>query len=188
MDEIRSFTAIELPPVLKDEIGRYIVDLKKIQRGIKWVKAENLHITLKFIGEQSPALTADITDALGTIDFNIGKFTVTVAETGAFPNKRRPRVIWLGLSANPENALTDLQASIEKKLETIGIEREKRPFSAHLTIGRVKFGENFGRIWQYIEKYPFPPFSFEVDSFAHIKSLLQKHGAQYTVLKKYSLQ
>jgi 2'-5' RNA ligase len=188
MDEIRSFTAIELPPALKDEIGNYIRDLKKIQRGVKWVKAENLHITLKFIGEQSHALTANITETLGGIDFNSGKFTVTAAETGAFPNKRRPRVIWLGLNAEPPDSLLHLQSAIENKLETIGIEREKRPFSAHLTIGRVKFGDNFGRIWKYVEKYPFPPFSFDVESFALIKSILASQGAQYTVLKKYSLQ
>ncbi len=188
MDEIRSFTAIELPPALKEEIARYIEELRKTQRGIKWVKAKNLHITLKFIGERSAAMTKKITDALDTINYKDGKFSLEAAEIGAFPNKRKPRVIWIGLNAAPPESLVNLQAAVENHLNSIGIEKEKRPFSAHLTIGRIKFGDDFRRLWSYTEKHPFPAFSFDVADFALIKSVLKPEGAQYTIIKKYSLQ
>ncbi len=188
MDKIRTFTAIELPLRLKDEIEEYIKALRKVSRGIKWVKTDNLHITLKFIGERSPALTEVVKSALDTVDYTDGLFSIEAAKIGAFPNKRRPRVVWIALNDTPHSALHNLFKAIDIKLQGVGIEKEKRPFSAHLTIGRVKFDEDFGRFWDYTENRPFTSSSFPVKDFSLIKSVLDPHGSQYTVLKKYSLQ
>ena len=188
MERIRSFIAIELPQSLKEKIARYISNMRKVQKGIKWVKMENLHITLKFIGERSQEVTETVKSALSQIDFNKGNFKIEIAHTGAFPNSKNPRVIWLGMKSIPDNALLELQTSIEDTLEITSIERDTRRFSAHLTIGRVKYPQDFSPFRSYLDHHPFNPQTIEINSFSLIKSILKPAGPQYSNLIKYSLQ
>jgi len=188
MEIIRSFIAIELPQSLKENIEHYISDMRKVQEGIKWIKTENLHITLKFIGDRSREVTEIVKSALFRIDFNEGNFKIEIAHTGAFPNRKNPRVIWLGMRSIPDNALLELQTSIEDTLDLAGIERDTRRFSAHLTIGRVKHPQDFSPFRTYLDHHSFNPQTIEINSFSLIKSILKPAGPQYSNLIKYSLQ
>ena len=184
---IRSFTAIELPVELKQNIELYINDLKAAAPKIKWVKAENLHLTLKFIGNQPAAITDKVIANLISNQAITRPFQLSLSEIGAFPNKKKPRVIWLGINADPHESLYSTFKWIEDQLEKIGIERESRRFSAHLTLGRVKFPGDFTALWEYVQNNPFEPYNFKVNEFVLIRSFLKPAGAEYQVIQKYSL-
>ena len=188
MELIRSFVAIELPKTLKKEISQYISIYKKIQDGIKWIEPNNLHITLKFIGERSLDLTASIKTALNMLNYSSTAFRIEIGDIDTFPNRSKARVLFLKLKSNPIDALTTLQSSIESKVESIGIERGKQNFSAHLTIGRNKNSHDLKRLWDYLNKHPIQLDSFNVQSFSLIKSVLMNEGPQYTNLQNYSLK
>jgi 2'-5' RNA ligase len=188
MNEIRTFIAIDLPPFVKDLIGRSIAQFDKTQHGTRWIKTENLHITLKFIGEHDTNLTEKIKNILDSIARVEQSFEIQISYTGAFPNKTNPRIIWQKIESQPPRDLINLQSSIENKLELIGIEREKRNFSSHLTIGRVRQPANLREFWMYEKKHPSPHITFKAKSFSLYQSILKQKGAQYTILENYSLQ
>ena len=185
---IRSFVAIEIPETLKNQISEYTGNLKARNKNIRWVRENNLHLTLKFIGEQTPEMTDAIIARLIPINSGNSKFTLSTADTGAFPNSRRPRVIWLGIKSEPDQALISLQSKIEENLSPLLPDSNKKRFSPHLTLGRVKFEENFGVLFNYMNSYPFPAIAFKVNRFVLMQSLLKPSGAQYSIIQKYPLQ
>jgi 2'-5' RNA ligase len=188
MKKIRTFAAIDIPPFVKDFIGEFIKHIRGRRRGIKWVNTDNLHITLKFIGEHDEELTQAVESALTPIAAAATPFEITISHMGAFPDRNNPRIIWQKIETRPPLSLLNLHSSIEAALEPLGIEREKRKFSSHLTIGRIKQPSDLEGLWAYEQQHPFPPISFEAESFSLYRSVLKPKGAQYTVLKNYSLQ
>jgi len=147
-----------------------------------------LHLTHKFLGNQS----TDKIDALIPLLIRgnppVHSFQITTTESGSFPGKRRPRVFWLGTASTPQNALVDLRNWIDIILEPLGFEKEMKPFRPHLTLGRAKIPEDFNALWDHIEQHPFPPFVFEVHHFVLMRSILKPGGAEYKILQKFSLQ
>ena len=132
---MRLFIAITLPEPLKQTIHRATESLRNAAPTIRWVSADQLHITLKFLGEvKEPAMSA-IGAALERAANSHAPFDLDFAGVGAFPNTRRPRVYWLGV--NPNTALHGLQESVETEIVPLGFPREARPFHPHLTLGRV---------------------------------------------------
>jgi 2'-5' RNA ligase len=139
IDSIRTFIAIELNDPLRRALGDVQARLQRDRaaRLVRWVASDSIHITLKFLGDvaadQMPTLQRAITDACqGT-----PPFALTLAHLGAFPNTRRPNVIWIGVTGQIEMA-TQLAQKIEAACATLGFPREARPFMPHLTLGRVK--------------------------------------------------
>ena len=187
-ETIRSFLAIELPEFLKFKLAEYRHSLQSLAPKTKWSKEENLHLTLKFLGDQ-PAETIDaLISGLVRGKAPVSPFRIKTAKFGAFPGKRRPRVFWLGTESSPQNVLRDLHNWIESNLEPLGFERETKPFRPHLTLGRSKIPEDFDALWEYAEAHPFPPFSFEVHHFVLMRSILKPSGAEYKTIQKFSLQ
>lgn len=136
MKTIRTFIAIELPPATQSNLNRVIQQLKtRISSGVRWVPVTNIHITLKFLGDISDKQANALKQALPDIAAMVQPFPILVTGIGAFPNPNRPRVVWAGLQA--PDGLTRLQKQIEKLADTIGIPAENRPFSPHLTLGRI---------------------------------------------------
>lgn len=136
MNAIRAFIAIELSSEIRQQIDGVTRRLKSmIPNAVRWVPANNIHLTLKFLGESSPANLALLGKSLPAVVGRHQAFAFQVGSLGAFPNIHRPRVIWLGVQAPP--ALTDLYRCIETETQHLGYEPEERGFSAHLTIGRV---------------------------------------------------
>jgi len=115
------------------------------------------------------------------------QFKITIRNFGAFPGKRSPRVFWLGVDSEPRESLFDLFVFIEDNLHSLGFEKEKRRFSPHLTLARVKKPERFDALWNFAEKHPFEPYSFEVKEFVLMQSFLKPDGAVYKPIQKYSL-
>jgi len=134
---IRSFLAIPLSPDCRHKINALELKLKEIiPSGIRWVNVDNLHITLKFLGEFDLKHIPDFFNFLKTGFSQIGQFNLTFQNLGVFPNKFNPKVVWVGL-AHPIELINIFQG-IEGAAAKMGYPREKRIFSPHVTIGRVK--------------------------------------------------
>ena len=187
-ETIRSFLAIEPPEFYKFKLAEFIDSLQKKTSKTKWAKDSNLHLTLKFLGNQPADKIDALIPALIRGNLSLQPFCLTITNFGAFPGIRRPRVFWLGTAATPQNALIDLRNWIEDSLEPLGFEKETKPFRPHLTLGRSKIPEDFKALWEYIDAHPFPSFSFEVNQFVLMRSILKPTGAEYRILQKFSLQ
>jgi RNA 2',3'-cyclic 3'-phosphodiesterase len=138
MNPLRVFIALDLPETIQESLEKQTVRLRQTlgDGTVRWVPAKNLHLTLKFIGNIAAShldflkqLLAQTADAHPPFDLQIGGI-------GSFPNAKRVRVIWVGMHAPAE--LTSLQRSIEAGAVRLGYEKEERPFSSHLTLGRVR--------------------------------------------------
>jgi len=137
MNLLRAFIAIEIPAEIKKAIAAQTACLQpNTGRAVRWVTTENTHLTLKFLGEISPANLDMLSQALQSECSQMAPFDITVSGLGCFPNARRPRVIWIGLNVPAE--LNKLQHKIEAATARLGYTPEDKPFSPHLTLGRVR--------------------------------------------------
>jgi RNA 2',3'-cyclic 3'-phosphodiesterase len=140
MDAIRAFIAIELPEDIRRQLDEVVKQIKSQAgeatcRAVRWVPASNIHLTLKFLGEVSTGNLPALASILQREAASHHNFDMTIGELGAFPNIRRPRVIWIGTEA-PDD-LTVLQKAIDAETHQLGYPSEDRPFSPHLTLGRI---------------------------------------------------
>ena len=135
--KLRSFIAVEIPAEIQRTILRHTASLQKtlVKPLVRWVEAQNLHLTLKFLGDVAPEALEQLNGALKVELINQGSFSMSVAGLGMFPNPQRPRIIWIGLEA--PSALSTLQHSVDTVAALMGYIPEEHPFSPHLTIGRV---------------------------------------------------
>jgi len=137
MSVIRAFIAINLTPEIQQKLDEVIKSFKKQMEGaaVRWVPANKIHLTLKFLGDVSIANVEMLTKILQTEVASHRSFEISVGGVGAFPTIHQPRVVWVGVQAPLE--LTEVQNGIENALARLGYAPEERPFSAHLTLGRI---------------------------------------------------
>ena len=187
-EQIRCFLAIALPDQLKQQLTEYIQSLKQFVPHIRWTKTENLHLTLKFLGEQpSEKLDQLIANTISAYS-DLGPITLSTGIFGGFPNQRKARVIWLGVESNPEDSITRLHTRIEQSLEPLGFLRESKTFTAHLTLGRNRERKKCQSLWPFIKDNPFQSFQFTAHQIFLMRSILNKSGPKYSILQKFSLQ
>jgi 2'-5' RNA ligase len=136
----RLFIAINLERPIQQEIERVIQLFKKqnSQANIKWVETENLHLTLHFLGWQEDNQLAPIKNAINEAVAGLKVINYQLAKIGCFPDMRRPRVIFVNLNSPDLSQLTHFQVVLGQKLTELGLELDKRPWQAHITLGRVK--------------------------------------------------
>ena len=139
---VRAFIAIELSPEIYERLDQVIDQLKDCLSGmpIRWVPAQNIHLTIKFLGDVSVANLEMLENIIISEANCRPPFEVSIGELGAYPTLRRPRVIWVGVKAPPE--LTGFQRGVETETARLGYTPEKRTFSPHLTLGRVSRNAN----------------------------------------------
>lgn len=140
MNAIRAFIAIELPSTIREQLNQIEQQIKdragdSARKAVRWVPASNMHLTLKFLGEVSTANIQALASVLEREAARHSAFDLEVSGLGAFPNPRRPRVIWIGIGNQPR--LATLQRAIESETSALGYPPEERPFSPHLTLGRI---------------------------------------------------
>ncbi len=137
MSLLRAFIAIDIPPEIKQAISNQTASLRKESgHAVRWVAVESIHLTLKFLGEVSSVNLQLLTQAIQAECAQIAPFTVSVENLGCFPNPRRPRIIWIGLVV--PSGLNRLQRQVETSAARLGYAPDDKPFSPHLTIGRVR--------------------------------------------------
>ena len=184
---MRTFIAIELPSEIKEKIEKTITPFRKLNLAISWVKPKNLHLTLKFLGEVDEKKVDDMSLALEKALKDEEIFKMNLREFGAFPDFRRPKVIWIGIEGGVEN-LKRIQFKIEEELSKIDFPKEKREFSPHLTIARVKSPKGIERLTEGIKNVSLVSWDIEVDEVLLMKSQLYPRGAIHTPLKKFKLK
>ena len=184
---IRAFIAVEIDEPNKQKILNLISQLNKSDAAIKWATEHQMHLTLKFLGNINDSDIQKISASLKSIAGDSNAFSIKFPRIGAFPNMNRPRVIWLGIDKGAED-LTLLNSKIENELEKLGFVKEKREYSAHLTLGRVKSLKNIQNLTKLINEIELNlQDEIKINKIILFQSTLTPKGAVYTTLKQYNL-
>ena len=184
---VRAFIAVEIPTPAKRMLASVIQDLKRKRiTGVRWVDPKGIHATLKFLGEIEPESIDGVLEGMGRACKGSEPFSVGLSGTGAFPNTRGPKVIWVGLSGDMDR-MKILQTAIDEEMHSVlGLELETRRFNPHLTLGRVRNGVlPFGQrdIGKAVESFKLKEsHEWTVDRVQLIKSTLTPDGPIYETL------
>jgi 2'-5' RNA ligase len=182
-ERIRAFVAILLSEEVRARVAEEIARLQPLASSVGWVLPQQLHLTLKFLGERAPAELELVQEGLAEAVEAIPPFTMGFHGLGAFPGLARPRVFWVGVSAGALDA-KNLHARVESALAERAIPREDRPFSPHLTIGRTRTPGGFTRLREAIARDAQKEFgSLGVEALSLMRSDLSPAGPRYTELK-----
>jgi 2'-5' RNA ligase len=133
---VRLFLAINLSPEVRASIAEASAPLRAIAPDLSWVGESKLHLTVKFLGEQPESLAWSLAEAMRAVGERNRLIDVEIGGVGAFPNFRRPRVVWIGVTPDPKLEL--LHHDVESTCEVLGLPVEGKPFRPHLTLARVK--------------------------------------------------
>lgn len=185
-EKIRLFIAIDLSEDVKDVLLETAVRMADSlpKRAIRWVRREQLHLTLRFLGDTAVSQLPKLRQATTQIASRYQPLQLRLSGVGAFPNRKRPRVIWAGLVGELA-PLQKLQSELEDQVVGMGWKREKRPFNPHITLGRVKNAPLArGLNWQV----GLAGLGFGVTAVQLVQSELRPSGAMYTVLKEAPLR
>lgn len=177
---MRTFIAIDIPDELKEKIYNAFKNERQRVKGVKWVEKENLHLTLKFLGEIKEEKIKEIEKILDEIPNKFRSFEVSLGELGGFPNFKNPRVLWIKVS--PPEKIEEIFNFIEEKTQRLNIEREERKFHPHITIARIKERKGVS-----FENKKFDD-KFKAERIVLFKSDLRPEGPIYTQIKEVKLK
>ncbi|MGQ0792857.1 MAG: RNA 2',3'-cyclic phosphodiesterase [Deltaproteobacteria bacterium] len=177
---MRIFIAALAPSELKCAIAEYVGEIKPLWKGIKWEHPDKIHLTLKFLGEVGQPALDGVIKLVGDGAAGEKPFEMETGSLSGFPELDRPRVVFLGLSAN--SALLGFHKRLERGLSQLGFPKEERRFKPHLTLGRAAGAKRpAGNI-------PTPPrIKFQIERIAVMKSKLCPHGSIYTLISGFAL-
>jgi 2'-5' RNA ligase len=178
----RLFTGIPLSAELRQRLAKTAKELAQFSANTAWVGAEKMHITMRFLGEVSEMLIPQIEEAIRQTAQAHPPFPLEVCGLGAFPNPKRVRVLWAGLTIGKPEALA-LFNTLEKELAKAGFAKETRPFSAHITLGRVRFPKHNVELERKLAESAEIAFGKETaERLVLFKSTLQPRGSIYEEL------
>ena len=187
MDKVRTFVAIPIPAEIRRRLVEVEQDLMPAKAGVKWVPEDSFHVTLKFLGYVEPERLEAIAGGVEAAIQGTGPFEVELAGVGAFPKITRPSVVWVGVTRGGQEMIS-LADRIDREMAKIGFEREKRPFSPHITLGRVKSPENLSGLRELIERHRNREVgSFGVEQVNIMRSELRITGPIYSVISDFKL-
>ena len=191
MEQIRAFIAIELPQEIKAELGKLQGRLNlKGDHCVKTVDSEAMHLTLKFLGNIAVEKIEEIKTAMGESAGNTGPLQLRLGGIGCFPGVQRPRVIWISLEGQLDG-LHSLQRNLEAALERLGFPSEKRSFTAHLTLARVRDNclpaqrQQLGEMVRDLDYRP--TITFTASHISLVRSVLKPQGPEYSILVRFNL-
>ncbi len=185
---IRAFVAVNIPETIRAALAEAQGKLKRVPADVSWTAAQNIHLTLKFLGEIGESGAARVGRALEEATAPHAPFAVAVSGFGVFPPKGLPRVLWAGMVEGAE-PLVSLQASVERALAALGFPREKRRFRPHLTLGRVRSPRNATALVEAAAGLGADPLgAFTVDHLDLMRSQLDPRGSIYTILRQVPLR
>ena len=185
---VRAFIAAEISEEVRAGLGELLVRLKRTEAGVSWSRPGSIHLTLRFLGnileDQIEAADAAMAEAL----MGVAPVAVAVGGWGTFPPNKRPRVLWVGLTQGaPE--LAAVFERLEAALQARGFGPADKPFSPHLTLGRVKSGQGLPRVLKIMESVGTRSFgAFTADRLVLFQSELNPAGAVYTRLRERKMQ
>jgi RNA 2',3'-cyclic 3'-phosphodiesterase len=180
---VRLFVALEIPAAVRDNLATLIKELRNAEPKARWVRAENLHVTLKFLGETLSEKLEEIRNALSAVHSE-QLVELDFRGLGFFPNERRPRVLWAGMDASPN--VPSLAASVDQALEKLGFSREDRPFTPHLTLARFSSPRITEKLRPAIQQNMARESGrVRTNEFHLLESKLKPSGAEYTRLASF---
>ena len=198
---IRAFIAVNLAPSVVEEIAKVQAVLRRADGepgAVRWTRVENMHLTLKFLGNIDQHQVAPILTRLRHVGRDCPAFQVEARQLGGFPSLGRPRVIWAGLhdTANDEDPqgekhfpLPGLNKAIETALSELDFPVEQRDFRPHVTLGRVRSQRGWDRLLPLVQDYRHASFGTSViDRVSLYRSDLESNGAIYTALGSVPLR
>jgi 2'-5' RNA ligase len=177
---VRLFVAIELDHPIKRALLHVADSLKDFRRTVRWASEHQMHLTLKFLGEVPDDKVPAVTDACARIAAECEPFEFVLNRAGCFPPEGRVRIVWGGSSVMPEE-LDHCVHRCEEVFEEIGFSKENRPFTPHVTIGRVKVDDTRGRLRHAVNDLRITRVAEHVDSMTLFQSILSPAGARYVV-------
>ena len=188
MDKLRLFIAIEIPAEVRRRLAEIEKELMASDADVKWVPEGNFHATLKFLGYVDEDRVEQVSRAVESAAKDSSAFEAALSGVGAFPNPRRPSVVWVGITSGVEE-MKALAAKVEDALEPLGFAREERPFSAHITLGRTRSPRNADKLREIIERLREENAGrFEVEGVALMKSDLRPTGPVYSQIADCGLR
>lgn len=180
---MRLFVALPVPAEVRENLRSLLDQLHAVDSHQRFIPPENLHLTLKFIGEVPPDRLAAIAAQLEKVRLSVF-VELQFRGIGFFPNARRPSVAWVGILSSPQ--LAQLAAAINDVLSAVGIPRDEKPFVPHLTIARFKLTRISTALSTALEKFVNQSFgSLSSGEFQLIESQLKSGGAEYTTLRSF---
>ena len=195
---MRLFIALDITDAIRDRISLFVAGVSGFAPDARWAKPESLHVTLKFVGEQSEPAVEQVKQTLSTI--RSAATEIQFRGYGFFPTAKSPRVFWIGLQAGPQ--LASLAAQVDDKMASLGIPKEDRAFSPHLTLARSAGGSGnprrsktdapnriFQRLQEKLSVLSTPEFgTMTPREFFLYQSQLSPKGSKYTKLAAFALK
>jgi len=179
---IRSFIAINLPSSVKERVELVHKEWDALSPHVRWVAPQNVHVTLKFLGDVAEERVTVIGDALDRMVASFPPFGFTVTSFGVFPDLRYPRVVWLGIGEGADQ-VSALQATVEAEMERLGFAPERKPFRSHVTVGRMKSPRGRRVLAEFLQSDARIEERVEVRDIALMKSELRPTGPIYSLLR-----
>jgi len=185
-DKIRLFIALNIPDELRKYLKGFQSRLKHCPGRISWVRPDNVHITLKFLGDTEKERINSLVEALSELSSAIMAFRLRSNGLGAFPSRKSPRNLWLGIDESVE--LAALKEGLEEALSQAGFEKDNKPFRPHLTLCRLRSKEASKAMGSMaLDIKAEKKVAFDVDRFVLYKSILGPHGASYDIIREFPL-
>ena len=185
---MRAFVGIELPQPVRDELVQLQAELRRAGADVNWVAAQNLHATVRFLGDVTEEQRHAVEQLLTGLASRTDTAELSLTHVGAFPSGAAPRVIWVGIGLG-QGILAKLVAELEDGLVALGLPREDRRFSAHVTLGRVRSPQNRRQLVRQLDGLHWtPPKPFRMIHVTLFQSTLTPSGPIYTVLARLSLR
>ena len=184
--KIRAFVALRMNAEVESAISQLVDPLRELRSGVRWVRPANLHLTLRFLGDAVERnLLLPLDEALRDITGQTAPFILHARGTGAFPNLDRPRTVWIGLVSEQ---LIQLARQVESAAVQAGFVPEGRPYTPHLTIGRVRDLHGWQQVRQALRESPNQDFgSALISEMILYRSILGGEASQYQALARYQL-
>jgi RNA 2',3'-cyclic 3'-phosphodiesterase len=183
MATIRLFVAVSISEQSRNAVSNLVENFRSESPGVRWVKPENLHLTLKFLGDVEESRLSSLKNALDSSVSDLRLFQFDLTNLGCFPNIKRPRVLWVGIE-DESNQLVRLHKNIEEQFFKVDFPKEKRRFQPHLTVARIKDSRNSNLFLSEFQSYNLGQFTVDVADVLLIKSDLRQSGAKYSCLHK----
>jgi 2'-5' RNA ligase len=182
----RLFIAIELPSHVRRTLADHIQHLREAvpDASASWAREENLHLTLKFLGDAEPTRVEALSQAILQAANTVGPFEINIESCGAFPPNGRARVLWIGVE-DPRSQLASLHRTLEDECAKVGFAREQRLFRPHLTIARLRNPTGARRLIQVHKETDFDRETVMVCHLALIRSELRSEGSRHTVVARH---
>jgi 2'-5' RNA ligase len=193
---MRIFVGLDLDDEIRERMARFIADMRALAPDVRWVAPESLHVTLKFIGEKPDEVVKQVQEQISSI--SVTSFDLSFRGCGFFPSAKSARVFWIGIEAG--TGLARLASQVEDELVGIGIPKEARAFSPHLTLARAESGapgrrkddksnKLFARLQEKLTEIPAPEFgTMSAREFFLYRSQLSSQGSRYTKVARFGLR